>query len=83
MFFWPCGQLIWQRFDNIARMAEISHQNPRPSVLILHGDHDTDIPVTMSEKLAAPYPGWVKRNVVAGADHETVLLDALRMLGNL
>ena len=83
MFFWPCGQLIWQRFDNMARLAEISHQNPRPSVLILHGDHDADIPVAMSEKLAAPYPGWVKRNVVAGADHETVLLDALRMLGKL
>jgi pimeloyl-ACP methyl ester carboxylesterase len=83
MFFWPCGQLIWHRFDNVARLAEISRQNPRPAVLIVHGDQDTDIPATMSEKLAAPYSGWVQRNVVAGADHETVLNEALRMLGNL
>ena len=83
MYFWPCGQFIWQRFDNTARLAEIARQNPRPSVLILHGDHDEDIPVTMSEKLTAPYPGWVKLHVVAGADHGTVLIEALRMLGKL
>lgn len=81
MYFWPCGQLLWQRFDNRARLAEIARQNPRPSVLIVHGDHDEDIPVTMSGELAAPYPGWVELNVVAGADHGTVLIAALRMLG--
>lgn len=78
--FWPCGQLIWHRFDNVARLAEIARQSPRPAVEIVHGSDDTMIPPEMSERLAAPYPGWVQRQVVPGGDHETVAIDAVQLL---
>jgi pimeloyl-ACP methyl ester carboxylesterase len=78
--FWPCGQLIWHRFDNVARLAEIAQQSPRPAVDILHGADDTMIPPRMSERLAEPYAGWVQRYVVPGGDHETVAIDAVQLL---
>lgn len=80
MLFWPCGQLIWHRFDNVVRLAEISRQSPRPSVLILHGGDDRMIPPAMSAELAAPYAGWVERRVVPGVDHDEIVLDAVRSL---
>jgi pimeloyl-ACP methyl ester carboxylesterase len=79
-YFWPCGQLIRDRFDNIARLAEIADQQHRPPLLIMHGDQDDTIPMTMSARLAAPYPTWVERIVVRGADHDTVVPYALRAL---
>lgn len=81
MLFWPCGQLIWHRFDNVDRLAEIAAQQPRPPVLILHGGDDPMIPPAMSAALAAPYPEWVERRVVPGIDHDEIVLDALRSMG--
>ncbi len=78
--FWPCGQLIWHRFDNVARLAEIAQQTPRPTIEIVHGTEDTMIPPRMSERLAAPYQGWVQRQLVPGGDHETVVIDAVQLL---
>lgn len=80
MLFWPCGQLIWHRYNNVDRLAEISRQQPRPSVLIIHGLDDRMIPPAMSEELAAPYAGWVERQVVPGVDHDDIVLDAVRAL---
>ena len=80
MLFWPCGQLVWHRFDNIDRLAEISRQQPRPRIEILHGSDDEIIPPEMSERLAAPYAGWVVRTLVPGADHDSVIIDALPLL---
>jgi uncharacterized protein len=79
-YFWPCGQLLRDRFDNIARLAEIAGQPHRPTLLIMHGDQDDTIPMAMSERLAAPYPTWVERIVVPGADHDSVVAYALRRL---
>lgn len=80
MFFWPCGEFLWHRFDNQARLAEVALQNSRPPVLIVHGDRDDTIPVEMPTRLAAPYPGWVERLLVPGGDHNSVATDALRRL---
>jgi uncharacterized protein len=80
LLFWPCGQLIWHRFDNVDRLAEIARQQPRPPVLILHGGDDAMIPPAMSAELAAPYAGWVERIVVPGVDHDEVALDAVKAL---
>ncbi len=80
MLFWPCGQLVWHRFDNVARLAEISRQQPRPAVEIVHGADDIMIPPAMSERLAAPYAGWVSRTLVPGVDHDEIALDALRLI---
>jgi pimeloyl-ACP methyl ester carboxylesterase len=81
MLFWPAGQLVWHRFDNRARLAEISRQEPRPRVQIVHGGADLMIPPEMSAELAEPYPGWIEREVVPAADHDQVALDAVILLG--
>jgi len=80
MLFWPCGQLVWHRFDNTARLAEIAAQQPRPPVIIVHGGLDNLIPPEMSQRLAEPYAGWVTRRVVPGVDHDEIVLDALPLL---
>lgn len=80
LLFWPCGYAVWHRFDNIARLAEIARQLPRPPVEIIHGGDDALIPTTMSAQLAEPYPGWIRRTVVPGVDHDGIALDALRLL---
>jgi pimeloyl-ACP methyl ester carboxylesterase len=80
MYFWPCGDLLRDRLDNVARLAEIARQPHRPALLIVHGDQDDTIPAILSERLAAPYRGWVERIVIPGADHDTVMPYALRQL---
>lgn len=79
-YFWPCGDLMRDRLDNVARLAEIAAQPHRPPTLIVHGDQDDTVPPWMSERLAAPFRDWVRRSVVAGADHDTVLPWAMRQL---
>jgi uncharacterized protein len=80
MYIWPCGQFLWHRYNTEARFAEIAAQQPRPSVLLVHGAKDDCIPVAMSAHLAAPYPGWIDRLVLPNGDHNSVVEDALRSL---
>ena len=80
MLFWPCGQLVWHRFDNVARLAEIAIHTPRPQVEIVHGKDDAMIPPAMSERLAAPWQGWVQRTVIPGVDHDDIAIDGLKLL---
>lgn len=80
LLFWPCGQLVWHRFDNVARLAEIARQDPRPPLAIVHGGDDRMIPPAMSAALAAPYAGWITRSVVRGVDHDDIVLDGLQEL---
>lgn len=79
-YAWPCGSLLWHRFDNQARLAEVAGQQPRPTVLIVHGDRDACIPVGMSRRLAAPYAGWVDLRVIPGSDHDDIADKALSLL---
>ena len=80
IYFWPCGQLIWHRFDNAARLAEIARQSPRPTVRIAHGDLDEAIPLKMSSDLAAANAGWIDLRIVPKADHNDIVFSALQML---
>ncbi len=77
---WPCGELLRDRYDNAARLSEIAQQARRPPLVIVHGDQDDTVPVGMSQRLAAPYAGWIARIVVPGADHDSVIPPALRQL---
>jgi pimeloyl-ACP methyl ester carboxylesterase len=79
-YFWPCSLFLRDRYDNAARLADIATQPNRPVITIVHGDQDDTIPPHMSAQLAAPYPGWVERIVIPGADHDTVLPHALKKL---
>ena len=71
--FWPCGQLVWHRFDNRDRLDDIARQDPRPRVLILHGTTDRVIPVAMGQALAAAHPTMVSIKTIPGADHQNIL----------
>jgi pimeloyl-ACP methyl ester carboxylesterase len=77
---WPLGQLVWHRFDNRARLAEVLAAPRPPPVLILHGDLDQLIPPAMGRELAGLHPGQVTFRLVPGADHDGVALDAIAEL---
>lgn len=74
---WPLCELCRHRFDNEARLRELSERNPPPRVVIFHGTKDGTIPVRMGRKLAAEFPGMIEFHEAAGADHNSVLLDNL------
>lgn len=81
---WPCGQLIWHRFDNRARLDEALAHMPPPPVLILHGDGDRLIPIAMGRELADAHPGRVAfravPGAVPGAGHDAVAVDLVAAL---
>jgi pimeloyl-ACP methyl ester carboxylesterase len=79
--FWPVGWLIWHRFDNEDRLAEIVARPDPPPVTIVHGDQDALIPSAMGRSLAEAHPGAVEFHLVPGADHDAVAVDAIRELG--
>ena len=83
----PIGFLVWHRFDNAARLNELSKRGPG-LVIILHGTDDESIPVSMSRKLAEREPGVVRLREIPQGRHNSVqetnakdLADALREVG--
>lgn len=69
---WPICCLLLDRFDNEARLNELAARNPRPQVMIVHGDNDRVIPVDMGRKLAAEHPGWIEYHEIHHAGHEVI-----------
>ena len=67
----PLGFLVWHRFDNSARLAELEARGPG-QVIILHGSDDEVIPVEMSRSLAAQHPAVVRLIDIPGGRHNTI-----------
>jgi len=67
----PLGFLIWHRFDNAARLAELAARGPG-KVLIFHGGQDEVIPVSMSRQLAAQHPQLVTLKEIPNGLHNTI-----------
>ena len=67
----PVGFLVWHRFDNSARLAELAARGPG-EVIILHGVNDEVIPVAMSRTLAEQQKGVVILREIPGGKHNTV-----------
>lgn len=67
----PLGFLIWHRFDNSARLAELAKRGPG-SVVILHGTDDEAIPVEMGRTLAAERRDVVKFVEIPGGRHNSL-----------
>ncbi|MEI8037951.1 MAG: alpha/beta hydrolase [Verrucomicrobiota bacterium] len=67
----PLGWLVWHRFDNAARLAELAARGPG-KVIILHGTADEVIPVAMSQALAARQPALIQLRQVPGGRHNTI-----------
>lgn len=67
----PLGVLIWHRFDNPARLAELAARGPG-EVIIFHGTDDEAIPPTMSRTLAAGQKEIVRLREIPGGRHNTI-----------
>lgn len=67
----PLGFLIWHRFDNSARLSELSARGPG-EVIIFHGTDDEAIPVAMSRTLAAEHKQIVRLREIPGGRHNTI-----------
>lgn len=67
----PLGFLVWHRFDNSARLAELAARGPG-KVIILHGTDDEAIPVGMSRTLAAEQKQIVRLEEIPGGRHNTI-----------
>lgn len=66
--FFPVSLLLNQRLDSINKVASL-----KMPVLFAHGEKDTDVPATMSEKLFAAALEPKKLLVIAGAGHDDVI----------
>jgi uncharacterized protein len=67
----PVGFLVWHRFDNVTRLAELAARGPG-EVVIFHGDDDEAIPVWMSRKLAEGQKEIVRLREIPGGRHNTI-----------
>lgn len=67
----PLGFLVWHRFDNEARLAEIAARGPG-EVIIFHGVEDEIIPISMSRKLASGQNDTVRLIEVPEAHHNDI-----------
>lgn len=83
----PLGFLVWHRFDNSARLAELASRG-QGKVIILHGTQDEVIPVAMSRTLAAQQRDIVHLREIPGGRHNDIqeihaaaVADALKEAG--
>ncbi len=68
MFGVDLGFIVWHRFDNRARLTNLSKHGDA-GVHILHGDNDEAIPVAMSRDLAKDFPATVRYTEIPGGRH--------------
>ena len=67
----PLGFLVWHRFDNSARLAELAARGPG-EVIVFHGTDDETIPVWMSRTLAAQQKQVVRLREIPGGRHNLI-----------
>jgi uncharacterized protein len=67
----PLGFLVWHRFDNSARLADLAARGPG-EVIVFHGTDDEAIPVWMSRTLAAQQKQIVRLREIPGGRHNTI-----------
>jgi uncharacterized protein len=72
---WPLCLLLRHNFDNLARVAEIKQQVPRPQMSIMHGTADEVVPIRMGRELAAMHPDWIRYHEIADATHNEIVFD--------
>jgi len=88
MSFYRYGALLggWinriheERYDNRARLAEVSGREPRPAVTVIHGAEDTLIPAWMGRDLADRHPEWIRYREWAGIGHFGMIEKSLPLI---
>lgn len=83
----PIGPFVTHRFDNAARLKELAERG-QGQVIIVHGDDDEAIPISMGRKLAADRKDVARLIEIPGGRHNTIpethtreLAEALRETG--
>lgn len=83
----PLGFLVWHRFDNSARLAEMAARG-RGEVIIFHSEDDPIIPISMSRELAGEHKDLIRLNELPTGGHNPlqdidpqVMAAALREIG--
>lgn len=76
VLFWPMNVILWHRFDNRARLAELAARTPPPGVVIIHGTLDDMIPVAMGRELAAAHPSFAIMHEIPNGDHNGIIDEA-------
>lgn len=74
---YPLCNLLRHNFDNRARLSELAARQPAPTVTIFHGSADIAVPPRMGRELADLFPQTITFHEVVGADHNSVLSQAL------
>lgn len=67
----PVGFLVTHRFDNEARLEELTRRGDG-EVIILHGTDDRVIPVAMARRLASSHAGTVSLREIPGGRHDSI-----------
>ena len=70
---WPLCLVLSHRFDNAARLNELTARPAPPTVVIIHGTADEIIPFAMGQALAEAHPGQVTLVPATGAYHNGIL----------
>lgn len=64
----PLGFLVWHRFDNSARLSDLTALGTG-KVIIIHGTYDAAIPVEMGRRLAKDHSTIVRFKEIPSAGH--------------
>jgi pimeloyl-ACP methyl ester carboxylesterase len=70
-FFPPLGHLATHRFDNVRALSNLCRHQPH--VVLVHGERDTIIPASMSDRLALACPDRVQVERIPDAGHNDIL----------
>lgn len=81
LFGWPLCELNLHRFDNMARLRSLERLGAR--VHLFHGTDDEVIPVAMSRRLSAEFPGMVRLTELPGVRHNDVVMAAAGHAGDV
>ncbi len=68
---WPICELLVHRYDNHARLTDLSARG-LPPITIIHGQEDHFIPMAMGRALAEEHPG-IAFSLIIGAGHNDIL----------
>lgn len=67
----PVGWVVWHRFNNKSRLADLAKRGPG-KVVIVHGANDEAIPIWMSRKLKQKQSNIVELIEIPGGKHNTI-----------
>ena len=72
--------LLFERYDNRRRLAELAQRRPPPPIVFIHGGEDRTVPAWMGRELADGYPATVAFHEIPGQGHRDIIRDCLPLI---